>query len=125
MKAMDAFGFIALLIPLGIGFIIWWFLRGKDFFRERRSAGWPLVAARVENFEVAEINAGTFKTILYYSYSAQDQFYTGTFARLLPSQEAADSAGSDWQDCQIMVRYNPADASQSVFVEKGDLNTGA
>jgi len=78
----------------------------------------------VESFEVAQLNRNIFKTTLYYSYPAQGHFYTGTFTRWRSSRDAADSTGSNWQNCQIMVRYNPAEPTQSVFVEKDDLNPG-
>ena len=111
-----------MILPvLGIG--AWSFFVVRNVLISRRAAAWPLAVAKVETFEIKQLNRHLFTTILYYSYSAQGHFYSGRFSRSLSSRDMADSLGSDWQDHQIMVHYDPAHPSQSVFIEKGALNT--
>jgi hypothetical protein len=106
-----------------LGISAWLFFVVRNLLTGRRARAWPLAVARVETFEVIEVDSHFFRTILYYSYSAHGHFYSGEFVRTQSSWDRADSLGSDWRDRQIMVHYNPAHPSQSVFVEKDDLNT--
>jgi hypothetical protein len=111
-----------MILPV-LGISAWLFFVVRNVLINRRARAWPLAVARVETFEVKQVNRRFFRTILYYSYSAHGHFYSGEFVRTQSSWDRADSLGSDWQDRQIMVHYNPVDPSQSVFVEQDDLNT--
>ena len=121
---MDAIGII-ILAALGafVVFIVWliwwWNSSGEERLRDWRSAGWPVVPATVENYEIVLSRHEGFTTILYYSYTVNGQFYTGQFsARSQGTEDRARNTGDRWLHCKIMVRYNLGDHNKSVCVQK-------
>ena len=112
------------------GFIFWltrwWNGRGRDNFLDRRTTGWPVVPATVENYEVVystrHSTRRVFTLVVYYSYSVNSKFYSGEFSRYRMGTEAsARDAGDQWVHKKIMVRHQPNDPAKSVFIEKDSL----
>jgi hypothetical protein len=99
--------------------IRWWNGRGRENFRDRRTTGWPVVPATVENYEIVYSTRRVFTLVVYYSYSVNSKFYSGEFSRYQIGTEArARDAGEQWVHKKIMVRHKPNDPAKSVFVEK-------
>jgi hypothetical protein len=120
---MDTFSTL-LLVGLGVfavligGLVWWWYSGGPERLNERRTTGWPLVSATVENYEIEYSRYQGFTTILYYSYSVNGEFYSGEFRRYSHStQVKAGDTGERWVHRQILVRHKPDDPAKSMFIE--------
>lgn len=121
---MDTFS-ILLLVGLGLFAIFilwllwWWYSRGENYFRDRRSAGWPVVPATVETYEILLSRNQGFTTVLYYSYSVNGESYSGQFNQYSQGTEGrARNTGDSWIHRKIMVRHKPSDPAESVYIEK-------
>ena len=128
---MDTFS-VLLLVGLGvfaafIGWLVWWYYSGGPQRRlDRKSTGWPLVPATVENYEVEYSRQEGFITALYYSYSVNGEFYSGRFNLRSASEGAARDTGDKWVRRKILVRHKPGDPAKSVFIEKDSrMSAGA
>ena len=121
---MDAISIIILTVlgvfTVFIVWLIWWWnSRGEERLRDWRSAGWPVVPATVENYEIVLSQHEGFTTVLYYSYTVNGQFYTGQFsARSQGTEDRARNTGDRWLHNKIMVRYKLGDHNKSVYVRK-------
>src|SRR5690348_4457509 len=73
--------------------IRWWNGRGRENFRDRRTTGWPVVPATVENYEIVystrHSTRRVFALVVYYSYSLNSKFYSGEFSRYRIGTEAS------------------------------------
>jgi len=99
--------------------IRWWYGRGLENFRDRRTTGWPVVPATVENYEITYSSREGFSLVIYYSYSVNSEFYSGQFGRYRIGAEArARDTGDQWLHKKILVRHKPNDPTKSVFIEK-------
>ncbi len=128
---MDTIG-VLILVALGIFAVFifwlvwWWHPRGEEYFRERRSAGWPVVPAIVENYEIELSRHQGFTTVLYYSYSVNGESYSGQFNQYWQGTEGrARDTGDQWTHKKILVRHKPTDPSQSVYIEKDSQMSAA
>jgi hypothetical protein len=110
-----------------IGGLVWWYYSGGPQRRlDRKSTGWPLVAATVENYEIEYSRHEGFVTALYYSYSVNSEFYSGRFNLRSRSESAARDTGDQWIHKKILVRHQPDDPAKSVFIEKdSQMSAGA
>ena len=128
---MDTFSTL-LLVGLGvfaafIAWLLWWYYSGGPQRRlDRRSTGWPVVPAIVENYEVEYSRHEGFITALYYSYSVNSEFYSGRFNLRSGTEDRARDAGDQWLRRKILVRHKPGDPAKSVFIEKdSQMSAGA
>jgi hypothetical protein len=106
------------LIVLAVFFAAWIYKR----IRIHRAHEWPMGHGKVAGTQVRLEGSGTqssaFIAIVTYSYSVDDVAHSGNLRRRFMRKNSADKWAETYQvGRSLAVRYNPANARDSVLLE--------
>ena len=90
------------------------------------AGGWSTAQGRVEFGSVVEHRVryvSYFVVTIYYSYSVNNEYYSGNFERAFLREGAANRFANSMKDQMIFVRSNPNDPEKSAIL-KQDQQSG-
>jgi hypothetical protein len=88
------------------------------------AGGWTTTQGRVEFGSVLEHRARYFSyfvATIYYSYSVNNEYYSGNFERVFLRESAADRFVSNLKDQMIFVRSNSNHPERSAILKQDQL----
>jgi hypothetical protein len=95
-----------------------------NMVRRVMAGGWSTIQGRVEFGSVVEQRVrfvSYFAATIHYSYSVNNEFYSGTFERAFLSENAANSFVSSMKDHMVFVRSNPNHPEKSAILKQDQL----
>lgn len=106
---------VVVIAVLAIGRVAFW-----QKFKDLRARGWPTVQGRVEMVSVEERR---FRHVRYYaarldySYSANNEYYSGYRERIFMRESSAERFAAAMKDQIVFVRHDPAKHERSTLLK--------
>lgn len=98
----------------------------QDKRRGLGTADWHRVNGRIETVNVHSNRHDNWVVMLYYSYSANGEYWSGsTFRRFFTERDADAYAQEHPSGSIVVVRYRPSKVSKSVVLKQDQLSASA
>jgi hypothetical protein len=112
-------GFLLVLLAIAaVGLFAWSMVKGL------MAGGWTSTQGRVEFGSVVEHHVryvSYFVATIYYSYSVNNEYYSGNFERAFLRESAADRFVNGLKNEMIFVRSNPNHPERSAILKQDQL----
>jgi len=92
-----------------------------SYFKNLLTAGWSVTQGRVEFGNVVEQRVRYFSyfvATIHYSYSVNNEYYSGAFERVFLRENSADRFVAGMKDQMIFVRSKPSRPDRSALLRK-------